>query len=159
MKEIKNIFSKYGKFIIAVCAILMVVMCLLPAVKLEVKITDPITYSFFQVTFGTSSELDALGKVGFSVINLIALVLVVASVVAVFLVSSKNGALIAAICLLGAAVLFLLVPTFSSFVSELLDKSVSFADSGYKLGIGAILAAVIGFIGAGASALTFISSK
>ena len=172
----KNVFSKYGKIIVAALAALVVVMAFLPAVSKTVEVLgEPNTtaYSLFDVAFGKTLAEGSLGglvsgssKIQFSILNVIVILLPVAAAVVSFVLEGKNGALISAICLAVAAILLFLVPSFSSVVTEV--KSVlgnadpevtTFAKLEYGLGIGAILGAVFAILGAGASVVRFLNEK
>lgn len=171
----KKVFSKYGQIIVAALAALVVVMGFLPAVSQTVEFlgeSKTYSYSLFEVAFGkTLAEGDFGGllggssKIQFSILNVLAILLPVAAAVVSFVIKGKNGALIAAGCLLVAAILLFLVPSMSSIASEAsilgeTSKDVkSFAELEYGLGAGAILGAILAILGAGASAVRFISEK
>ena len=93
MGAIKKIFKKHGKIILAAIAVLVVVMCFLPAVTQTIEVfgeSKTTTYSLFDVAFGKTLSEGAVGgvasgtsKITFSILNVLIIVLpVVAAVVA-----------------------------------------------------------------------------
>ena len=172
----KNVFSKYGKIIVAALAALVVVMAFLPAVSKTVEVfgeKSTTSYSLFDVAFGKTLAEGAVGglvsgtsKIKFSILNVVVILLPVAAAVVSFVLKGKNSALIAAGCLLVAAILLFLVPSFSSIVTEVksvlgnADPEVTkLSELEFGLGIGAILGAVFAILGAAASAVRFLNEK
>lgn len=155
--------GKLLAFASALLALVAVIAIFLPQIAAASENADT-TYNGLQLAFGaTLSENSLFGqgltvKIDFSVMNLLAYVLVLAGLVLIVLQlagisKSKLTALISAAALIAGGVLFFCVLNFSSFTtasSGLVQTSttVKFAEQNtenvtvWKLGVGAILGGV-----------------
>ena len=172
MDAIKKIFKKHGKIILAAIAVLVVVMCFLPAVTQTVEVfgeSKTTTYSLFDVAFGkTLSEGAVLGasgtsKITFSILNVLIIVLPVVAAVVAFVLKGKVSSIVSLACFAVAAILLFMVPSLSSVATEVTiigntsEEVKTFAELEFSLGIGAIIGAVLAILGAGSAALKLIA--
>lgn len=172
MDAIKKIFKKHGKIILAAIAVLVVVMCFLPAVTQTVEwLGEPktTTYSLFDVAFGkTLSEgavpgFSGTSKITFSILNVLIIVLPVVAAVVAFVLKGKVSSIVSLACFAVAAILLFMVPSLSSVATEVTiigntsEEVKTFAELEFSLGIGAIIGAVLAILGAGSAALKLIA--
>ncbi len=174
MKALK----KYLGWIAVGCAVVAVIMCLLPfgakkqsAMGIEVEMTA----SGFAMIFGGDVVMKAMGMTekseafAFSVMNLLPVLLVVAGAVCAYL-GKKNGNKImnyvAIGCFAVAAILFFCALNFVQPAKSLeipKDMVGEWRDSvkeSIDLGIGAIIAGIVSIVGAAAVAVdTFVPVK
>ena len=170
MKALK----KYLGWIAVACAVVAVIACALPFFK-QVESGAEATASGFTLMFGGNYVMKAGGMkmemekyFGFSVMNLLPLLLVVAGAVCAYL-GKKNGNKImnyvAIGCFAVAAILFFCAVSCAQMGSYFKDMSVtkemwkeSLKD--VDLGIGAVLAGIVSLVGAAAVAVdTFVPVK
>ena len=173
MDAIKKIFKKHGKIILAAIAVLVVVMCFLPAVTQTVEVfgeSKTTTYSLFDVAFGKTLSEGAVGgvasgtsKITFSILNVLIIVLPVAAAVVAFVLKGKVSSIVSLACFAVAAILLFMVPSLSSVATEVTilgktgEEVKTFAELEFSLGIGAIIGAVLAILGAGSAALKLIA--
>ena len=154
MDAIKKIFKKHGKIILAAIAVLVVVMCFLPAVTQTIEVfgeSKTTTYSLFDVAFGKTLSEGAVGgvasgtsKITFSILNVLIIVLPVAAAVVAFVLKGKVSSIVSLACFAVAAILLFMVPSLSSVATEVTilgktgEEVKTFAELEFSLGIGAM---------------------
>ncbi len=170
MKALK----KYLGWIAVACAVVAVIMCLLPFGAAE-EGGAKMTFSGFAAIFGGDLVTKASGfevktkAFGFSVMNLLPVLFVVAGAVLAFLGKKKGNKImnyVAIACFAVAAILFFCALNFvqpakemdvpKEYISEWRDELKNVID----LGIGAIIAGIVSILGAAAVAVdTFVPVK
>lgn len=161
MKALK----KYLGWIAVACAVVAVIMCALPFAKMGDE-----TVSGFEAMFGYKESAMGMSVevFGFSVMNLLSVVLVVVAAVCAHLGKKKGNKImnyVAIACFVVAAIFFFCAVNFlqmgkfykdMGMTSDLWKEMLKDLD----LGIGAVLAGIVSLVGAAAVAVdTFVPVK
>lgn len=181
-KNLKKSFSSNGLFILMFLGLVILAMGFLAAVIYKPENGDPSTYTGFNVMFGkelASSDnifngaLSGLGTAKYSIIfsfpAVIAFFLpLLGSVVAGLLLKNNKfiAGIIIAACFIASAVLLFMMPQITSvkieltsFIGDAKPTVKTFADMGYTLGIGSIIAGALSSVGALTSLGLVVISK
>lgn len=182
-KNLKKSFSSNGLFILMFLGLVILAMGFLAAVIYKPENGDPSTYTGFNVMFGkvlTDSEntfiggiFSGLGAVKSSIVFSFPAVMgfflpLLGSVVAGLLLKNNKfiAGIIIAACFIASAVLLFMMPQITSikieatsFIGDAKPTIKTFADMGYTLGIGSIIAGAVSSLGALTSLGLVVISK
>lgn len=161
-KKKKNVALKYAKYLNLLLSALIIVMAFLPFVIYESDNSSNNAFTGFEVAFGkTLNSISFLGfasgtaKIDMSYLLIVALfVPLVGSVIAMLIKNRKLGILLACVCFIVSAILIFMTLSITSItVSGNVitiggSSTETFAQAGYSLAIGAILAGVLSSLGA-----------
>ena len=182
-KNLKKSFSSNGLFILMFLGLVIVAMGFLAAVIYKPENGDPSTYTGFNVMFGKvlgDTESNKLGNlfsdiakakssIAFSFPAVLAFFLpLLGSVVAGLLLKNNKfiAGIIIAACFIASAVLLFMMPQITSIKIESTNIVTgasttvkTFADLGYTLGVGSIIAGALSSVGALTSLGLVVISK
>ncbi len=168
-KKSKNEVLKLLPLCLFALAIVVILMGFLPGVSITNGDTTT-TYNIFKLAFGGEiagvsfgSLVSASMHIYFSILVCLAIFLPVIGCVVKMFLSNKVGTLVVLLCFVASAVLLFIVPSISTFAysgsvlgsSGTLDAS-TFKDTGYSLGFGAIIGAILSIFGGLGSAYLLI---
>lgn len=169
-KSKSGLLGKYGRYLLMLIGIAVILMALIRVVVTKNDDGEIVSsYTGFECIFGKDLGsvnlivISGNSKINFSFLAMLAFFLpaLVAIVIGLVLPKNKLGSLVVAAAFVVGAVFCFLIPQVTSITtttSGLLgsESTTTFADAGYGLGLGAILAGALNCVGAGVGALCFL---